>query len=43
MPRWANELVWQAEMLGRRQGIPRWADELVYYLRWVLKYQGGEG
>ena len=23
-PRWANDLLWQSEMLGRRQGTPRW-------------------
>ena len=29
MPRWENYLVWQSEILGRRQGTPRWAYETV--------------
>ena len=32
MPRWANDLVWQSDILGRRQGNPRWVDEPVLWL-----------
>ena len=24
---WENDLVWQSEMQGQRQGTPRWEDE----------------
>ena len=30
MHRWANDLVWQSEMLGRIQVTPRWEDEPVW-------------
>ena len=43
MPRWDNDLVGWAEMLGRRWGTPRWADEPVWYLRRVIESSRGGG
>ena len=31
IPRWVNDLVWQSEILGRRQGKPRWADKHIWW------------
>ena len=42
-PRWANDLVWQSEILGRIQGTHRWADEPVWWLCQGLGHLEGLG
>ena len=40
---WENDLVFQLEMLGQRQGTPRWTEEPVWWLLQRLGNMEGLG